>query len=123
MAGALSGSTGGAGESASRLVTVLLTLMDGAGGAGPGACVNSCAMASRCALGCMTTGGRKGRACPLAGHLPTPSPAVGDGVVVIAATNRPAALDPALRRPGRFERELEVGVPGAQARADVLRSR
>eukprot|EP00967_Tisochrysis_lutea_P054623 scaffold68371_cov18-Tisochrysis_lutea.AAC.1 len=36
MAGALSGSTGGAGDSAARLVTVLLTLMDGAGGAGPG---------------------------------------------------------------------------------------
>ena len=39
MAGALSGGTGGTGDSASRLVTVLLTLMDGAGGAGPGVCV------------------------------------------------------------------------------------
>ena len=43
------------------------------------------------------------------------------GVVVIAASNRPEALDPALRRPGRFDRELEVGVPSPAARADILR--
>jgi len=57
-------------------------------------------------------------------HTPCGDPLnAGDGVVVIAATNRPNALDTALRRPGRFERELEVGVPGPQARADVLRAR
>lgn len=43
------------------------------------------------------------------------------GVVVIAATNRPEALDSALRRPGRFDRELEVGVPSPPARAHILR--
>ena len=32
-----------------------------------------------------------------------------DGLVVIAATNRPDTVDPALRRPGRFDRELEIG--------------
>ena len=42
---------------------------------------------------------------------------------MVAATNRPDALDPALRRPGRFERELEVGVPGAAARLDILQAR
>lgn len=45
----------------------------------------------------------------------------GAGVVVIAATNRPEALDSALRRPGRFDRELEVGVPSPAARAHILR--
>ncbi len=41
-------------------------------------------------------------------------------VVVIAATNRPNALDPALRRPGRFDREIEIGVPDTQGRLEVL---
>ncbi len=47
----------------------------------------------------------------------------GDRIVVIATTNRAAALDPALRRPGRLERELELGVPPAQARAEILTAR
>ncbi|DBA80088.1 TPA: hypothetical protein ACH3X2_007576 [Trebouxia sp. C0005] len=47
----------------------------------------------------------------------------GAGVVVIAATNRPEALDSALRRPGRFDRELEVGVPSPAARAHILRAK
>jgi SpoVK/Ycf46/Vps4 family AAA+-type ATPase len=33
-------------------------------------------------------------------------------VIVIAATNRPESIDPALRRPGRFDRELEIGEEG-----------
>lgn len=41
-------------------------------------------------------------------------------VVVIAATNRPDSLDPALRRPGRFDREVEVGVPSPAERRDIL---
>ena len=41
-------------------------------------------------------------------------------VVVIASTNRPDAVDAALRRPGRFDRELFFGLPDAQARADIL---
>ncbi|MDG6995864.1 MAG: CDC48 family AAA ATPase [Nitrososphaerota archaeon] len=41
-------------------------------------------------------------------------------VVVIAATNRPDALDPALRRPGRFDREIEIGVPDQQGRLEIL---
>jgi hypothetical protein len=40
-----------------------------------------------------------------------------------SATNRPGVLDPALRRPGRFERELEVGVPGPAARRQLLDAR
>jgi len=39
---------------------------------------------------------------------------------VVGATNRPDALDPALRRPGRFDREIEVPVPDIAARADIL---
>ncbi|MFT7819277.1 spermatogenesis-associated protein 5-like [Arapaima gigas] len=42
-------------------------------------------------------------------------------LLVLGATNRPHALDPALRRPGRFDKELEVGVPSAEDRADILR--
>jgi AAA family ATPase len=41
-------------------------------------------------------------------------------VVVVATTNRPNAIDPALRRPGRFDREFEIGVPDLNARIAVL---
>jgi len=41
-------------------------------------------------------------------------------VVVIGATNRPNALDPALRRPGRFDREVEIGIPNERGRLDIL---
>ena len=41
-------------------------------------------------------------------------------VVVIAATNRVNAIDPALRRPGRFDREIEIGVPNRDGRLEVL---
>jgi len=41
-------------------------------------------------------------------------------VIVIGATNRPNALDPALRRPGRFDREIEIGVPNTEARYEIL---
>ncbi len=41
-------------------------------------------------------------------------------VVVIGATNRPNALDPALRRPGRFDREIEIGVPNKDGRYQIL---
>jgi len=41
-------------------------------------------------------------------------------VIVIAATNRPNAIDPALRRPGRFDREIEIRVPDKKGRKDIL---
>ena len=41
-------------------------------------------------------------------------------VIVISATNRPNAIDPALRRPGRFDREIEIKVPDKKGRADIL---
>ncbi|KAJ7935540.1 AAA family ATPase [Mycena leptocephala] len=41
-------------------------------------------------------------------------------VVVIGTTNRPNAIDPALRRPGRFDREIEIGIPDAEARVSIL---
>ena len=41
-------------------------------------------------------------------------------VVVIAATNRPDSIDPALRRPGRFDREIEIGIPDQEGRNEIL---
>jgi transitional endoplasmic reticulum ATPase len=41
-------------------------------------------------------------------------------VIVIAATNRPNALDPALRRGGRFDREVEIGIPNKNGRLEIL---
>ncbi|MEM1518142.1 MAG: CDC48 family AAA ATPase [Nitrososphaerota archaeon] len=41
-------------------------------------------------------------------------------VIVIGATNRPNALDPALRRPGRFDREIEIGIPDKRGRKEIL---
>ncbi len=41
-------------------------------------------------------------------------------VIVIGATNIPEVLDPALRRPGRFDREIEIGVPNTEARLQIL---
>ncbi|XP_009773789.1 calmodulin-interacting protein 111 isoform X1 [Nicotiana tabacum] len=43
-----------------------------------------------------------------------------DGVLVIAATNRPDSVEPALRRPGRLDREIEIGVPSARQRYEIL---
>ncbi|GEQ69174.1 hypothetical protein JCM33374_g2845 [Metschnikowia sp. JCM 33374] len=69
--------SGDAGETESRVVATLLTMMDGMGDAGR--------------------------------------------VVVVGATNRPNSIDPALRRPGRFDQEVEVGIPDVEDRADILR--
>jgi len=41
-------------------------------------------------------------------------------IIVIAATNRPNAVDPALRRPGRFDREIEIPLPDKQGRLEIL---
>lgn len=48
---------------------------------------------------------------------------VGDSgrLVVVAATNRPNAIDSALRRPGRFDQEVEIGIPDVEARNDILK--
>ncbi|MDQ4073561.1 MAG: AAA family ATPase, partial [Thermoproteota archaeon] len=42
-------------------------------------------------------------------------------VVVLGATNRPDSLDPALRRPGRFDREIEIGIHNVEARLEILK--
>ena len=44
-----------------------------------------------------------------------------EGVIVLAATNRPDILDPALRRPGRFDREVYVGKPDSKGREEILK--
>jgi transitional endoplasmic reticulum ATPase len=42
-------------------------------------------------------------------------------IVVMAATNRPNSIDPALRRFGRFDREVDIGIPDATGRLEILR--
>lgn len=64
------------GETESRVVATLLTMMDGMGDTGR--------------------------------------------IVVVGATNRPNSIDPALRRPGRFDQEVEIGIPDVEARTDIL---
>ncbi|GHJ85370.1 hypothetical protein NliqN6_1772 [Naganishia liquefaciens] len=81
---------GEGGEVERRVVATLLTLMDGM------------------SEGIATVGGNEKAVADLA------------RVVVIAATNRPNAVDPALRRPGRFDREIEIGIPDAIARREIL---
>jgi len=46
---------------------------------------------------------------------------VNDGIIVIAATNRPDVLDPALLRPGRFDRQVAVGLPDIRGREQILK--
>ncbi len=46
---------------------------------------------------------------------------INEGVIIIAATNRPDILDPALLRPGRFDRQVLVGVPDVKGREEILR--
>ncbi len=46
---------------------------------------------------------------------------VNEGVIILAATNRPDILDPALLRPGRFDRRVYVGLPDMRGREDILR--
>jgi len=43
-----------------------------------------------------------------------------EGVIIVAATNRPDAIDEALRRPGRFDREVEIGIPAREGRTEIL---
>ena len=45
----------------------------------------------------------------------------GQTVIVMGATNRPDAIDPALRRAGRFDREIALGIPDTAARERILR--
>lgn len=97
-AGGGGGGGGGGGQHEARVVAQLLTLLDGATGGldevGPG---------------------------PSSGPLSCSGSAAAARVAVVAATNRPNAVDPALRRPGRLDREVLVPVPDASARVDILR--
>lgn len=100
------GSTG-SNEQENRIVATLLTLMDGlAEGSG-----------SRVMLGSSPQGAKD----VVADHESQGSPSIPPSVVVIATTNRPDSLDSAIRRPGRLDREVEIGIPSAQDRSSILR--
>ncbi|KAI8476766.1 MAG: P-loop containing nucleoside triphosphate hydrolase protein [Monoraphidium minutum] len=90
---------GGGGDAQARVLTTLLMLMDGVGA--PGGASNS-------------------NSSPTSDSKTNPT---SDRVVVIGATNRRDAIDGALRRPGRLEREIEVGVPGPGERREILEAR
>jgi len=89
--GARVGAAGSSNPVTARLVAQLLTLMDG---------VQHKVEAAAAAGGRAAAFGR---------------------VVVVGATNRPDAIDPALRRPGRFDREVRIDIPNADARLQILR--
>ena len=100
---AAAGGGGGGGDGASRVLTTLLTLMDGVAATPPDP-----------------------QSQPQQQQSQQPQPQLPPGhdrVVVIGATNRADALDPALRRPGRLERELEVGAPSPAERREILEAR
>ncbi|CAN0027112.1 unnamed protein product [Ectocarpus sp. 6 AP-2014] len=84
---------GGAGSVHARVLSTLLNEMDGVASGGGG-------------------GGTSGS---------SPSPTGGEGVLVLAATNRRGALDAALLRPGRLHESVELGFPGREDREGVLR--
>src|SRR5690606_4081163 len=58
--------------------------------------------------------------CSLCGLMDEISQNVNSRMIVIGATNRPDALDPALRRTGRFDFEIEIGIPTAKDRQEIL---
>ena len=96
-----------AGEVERRVVATLLTLMDGLGGKEPSS---------------VSSSAPGGSGAGAAQEQQQQQQQQSDGrVIVIAATNRPNAIDQALRRPGRFDKELEIGVPDAEARLSILR--
>lgn len=87
------------------MVAQLLTLLDGADATARGPAATTATPAAGAASGAAAAAQVQGL-----GHL-----------VVVAATNRPNALDPALRRPGRLDREVLVPVPDATGREAMLR--
>ena len=86
-------------EVSKRIVGTLLTLMDGMDSS------STASSSSSASSGSKSSG----------------KPKEPPRVVVLAATNRPNSLDPALRRPGRFDREIEIPIPNEAGRLDILR--
>jgi SpoVK/Ycf46/Vps4 family AAA+-type ATPase len=90
-----------------RLVGQLLTLLDGASSSNNNSSLNTTTKVVNSSISTSISS----RHLHIPGH-----------VVVIAATSRPNALDPALRRPGRLDREVAVPIPSPHARAQILSS-
>lgn len=98
-----------------RIVAQLLTCLDDLSSLGSSAMTpidNDCDQAKAM---------DKGKDCEAAGLSNNEVPAASKHVVIIGATNRPDSLDPALRRAGRFDREIGLGIPSEGARESILR--
>ena len=100
-------STGVSGEVGSRVVATLLAAMDGA---------SESARAAPVVRPPYAPTPRRCPTCGAAAHIRS----LPSSQVVLAATNRPNALDPALRRPGRLDREVEIGIPSEAGRLHIL---
>ena len=119
------GAGGGGGEVEARVVAALLACMDGIDSDSDNS-ASSVSTANNHDLASPDTTASirsiENLSAPTDASSPQPPKQQGTRVFVLAATNRASAVDPALRRPGRFDREISVPIPTTPERAAILRT-